>query len=91
MLRGFEGRLLSRLMGFNLEYKISNVRLKKLTGLGDVNKEVKKDIGGGLKGKTTKTSAEMDGSDIGVETDPEVHGKEPMRHSGKVQIGQALR
>ena len=42
MLRGFEGRLLRRLLGFTWEDKISNVRLEELTGLTDINKEVKK-------------------------------------------------
>jgi hypothetical protein len=40
MLRGFERRHLRRMLGFTWEDKISNVRLKKLTGLGDINKEV---------------------------------------------------
>jgi hypothetical protein len=40
MLRGFEGRLLRRMLGFTREDKSSNVRLKELTGLGDINKEV---------------------------------------------------
>ena len=40
MLRGFEGRLLRRMLGFTWEDKISNIRLKELTGLGDINKEV---------------------------------------------------
>jgi hypothetical protein len=30
------------MLGFILKDKISNVRLKELTGLGDINKEVKK-------------------------------------------------
>jgi hypothetical protein len=39
MLRGFEVRLLSSMLGFTWEDKISNVRLKELTGLGDIKKE----------------------------------------------------
>jgi hypothetical protein len=40
MFRGFEGRLLRRMLGFTWEKKISNHRLEELTGLGDINKEV---------------------------------------------------
>jgi hypothetical protein len=41
MLRRLEG-VMRRLLVFNGEDKISNVRLKKLTGLGDINKGAKK-------------------------------------------------
>jgi hypothetical protein len=40
MLRGFEGRLLRRMVVFTCKDKVSNVRLKELTGLGGINKGV---------------------------------------------------
>jgi hypothetical protein len=39
MHREFEGRLLRRLLEFTCEDKISNARMKELTGLKDINKE----------------------------------------------------
>jgi hypothetical protein len=44
------------------------------------------------KGKTTKTSAEMDtAKGREVEAYPRIHGKEPMRQTEKMKIGQTLR
>jgi hypothetical protein len=40
MLRGCEGSL-RRMLGFTWEDKISKIRLKELTGLRDINKELK--------------------------------------------------
>jgi hypothetical protein len=38
MLRGFEVKLLRKLLGFSWEVKINNTRLKELSGLGDRKK-----------------------------------------------------
>jgi len=42
MLRGFEGRLLRRLLKFTWEDKISNLRLQEITGLEDIHKVIQK-------------------------------------------------
>jgi hypothetical protein len=66
MLRGFKGRLLRRLLGFNWEDKISNIQIKETDRLGRQNKksykktEVDWTSTQDEKEKTTKTSAEMD-------------------------------
>jgi hypothetical protein len=93
MFREFEGRLLRRLLGFTWKDKISSTRLKKLTGLRDINVEkmfaVDCSSTQDEKGQTTKTDTKMD-KVCDVEVDLEAHGEELVREL-KMQTAQTLR
>src|ERR1700733_13651382 len=41
ILRGFEGRCLRRILGFTWEDRISNERIREITGMKDINLDIK--------------------------------------------------